>query len=156
MAADAWLRTRSRGRRRGRRFREPLGQGQRALQGGPVIRPAVRREHVLDRQLEQRTQAFDDLLPRHRRTWPPRVDLEALAGIDESVASDDRAMALDPEQATTAVWRSAASFSISLGGAIGSKSKRRSVPAGAIGLIATRARRDHVGRRNRTAGREAR
>jgi hypothetical protein len=39
-----------------------LGGGQRALEGGPVERAAVRREHVLDRELEQRLQALDDLL----------------------------------------------------------------------------------------------
>ena len=55
------------------------------------------REHVLDRQLEQRTQAFDDLLPRHVRTQPPGIDLEPATEVDERVAGDDRAMALDPE-----------------------------------------------------------
>jgi hypothetical protein len=38
-----------------------LGRGQRALQGILVKRPAVRREHVFHGQVEQRTQAFDDL-----------------------------------------------------------------------------------------------
>ena len=41
-------------RSRGLRWRRArgLGGGQRALEGGPVGRPAVRREHVLDRQCE--------------------------------------------------------------------------------------------------------
>ena len=42
----------------------PLGRRQRALEGGPVVRAAVRREHVLDRQLEQRAQPGRDLLAR--------------------------------------------------------------------------------------------
>src|SRR4029450_1423989 len=48
--------------------RERLGEG--ALQGGLVIQPAVRGEHVLDRLLQQGTQPFDDRLPRHVRTQP--------------------------------------------------------------------------------------
>ena len=44
-----------------------LGGGQRALECGPVERPAVRREHVLDRQLEERAEPRGDLLARHAR-----------------------------------------------------------------------------------------
>ena len=44
---------------------EGLGGGQRALEGSPARRPAVRGEHMLDRQLEQRAQPLGDLLARH-------------------------------------------------------------------------------------------
>src|SRR5215211_1878064 len=185
-------------------------KGQRALERSTVCRCSVRREHDLDRQLEQRTQAFDGVLPRQVWTQPAGIDLEPATEVDKRVAGDDGAMALDPEHhvvrllsgkrldadvqsvacrvrvrvadalleepddvgaavaglfggeavrlheviavsgsgvytgtpsrstrrcasrschgavSTTAVSRSAASFSISLGGAIGSKSNRRS------------------------------
>src|SRR5438128_8190222 len=74
-----------------------LGGGQRALEGGPVGRPAVRREYVLHRQCEQRAQALGDLLARHARAEPPLVDLETPAEVDERVAGDHRTLALDPE-----------------------------------------------------------
>ena len=57
----------------------------------------MRREHVLDRQLEQRAQPRGDLLARHAGAEPPLVDLEALAEVDERVAGDHRPLALDPE-----------------------------------------------------------
>src|SRR5512132_4733309 len=60
-----------------------LGRGQRALEGGPVGRPAVRRKHVLDRQCEERAQPLGDLLARDAGAEPPLVDLEALAEVDE-------------------------------------------------------------------------
>ena len=67
-------------------FSSGLGGGQRALESGLVGRPAVRRKHVLDRQLEERPQPRRDLLPRHSRGEPPLVDLEALAEVYERVA----------------------------------------------------------------------
>ena len=57
----------------------------------------MRREHVFYGQVEQRTQTLDDLLPRHVRAQPPGIDLEPATEVDERVAGDDRAMALDPE-----------------------------------------------------------
>ena len=39
--------------------------GERALEGGPIARPTVRGEHMLDRALEQRAQALGDLCGRH-------------------------------------------------------------------------------------------
>jgi hypothetical protein len=47
--------------------RDPLSGlgGQRALEGSPVVRPAVRCEYELDRQLEQRAQPLGDLLVSH-------------------------------------------------------------------------------------------
>src|SRR5262249_1168237 len=36
-----------------------------ALEGGSAVDAAVRREDVLDRSVEERTQAFGDFLPRH-------------------------------------------------------------------------------------------
>src|ERR1700738_322378 len=71
--------------------------GHRAPEGGAVERPAVRRKHMLDRQLEQRTQPRGDLLARHTRAEPPLVDLQAPAEVDERVAGDQRTLALDPE-----------------------------------------------------------
>src|SRR3989442_15974004 len=71
-----------------------LGGGQRALEGGPVGRPAVRRKHVLDRQLEQRAQPLGDLLARHPRAEPPLLDLEAPAELDERVPRDRHTLAL--------------------------------------------------------------
>jgi hypothetical protein len=62
-----------------------------------VVRAAVRRQHVLDRQLEQRAQPRGDLLARHAGAEPSLVDLEALAEVDERVAGDDGALALDPK-----------------------------------------------------------
>ena len=47
-----------------------LGGGQRALESGPVGRPAVRRKHVLDRQLEERSQPLGDLLARDAGAEP--------------------------------------------------------------------------------------
>jgi hypothetical protein len=38
--------------------------GERALEGGPIGRPTVRGEHMLDRALEQRAQRLGDLLGR--------------------------------------------------------------------------------------------
>src|SRR4029450_702829 len=81
--------------------RERLGEG--ALQGGLVIRPAVRGEHVLDRLLQQGTQPFDDRLPRHVRTQPSGIDLEPATKVDERVAGDDRAMALSGKRLDTNV-----------------------------------------------------
>jgi hypothetical protein len=52
--------------------------GERALEGGAVGRPAMRWEHELDRQLEQRAQPLGDLLARHARAEPPLVDLIAV------------------------------------------------------------------------------
>ena len=54
---------------------------------------------MLDRPLEQRAQALDDLLARHARAEPSGIDLHPVAPVDERVAGDDRAMALDPEDA---------------------------------------------------------
>jgi len=67
-------------------------EGQHALERGPIERPAVRGGHVLDRQLEQQAQAFDDLLQRHVRAEPPGIDLEPLTEVDERVPRDDGAM----------------------------------------------------------------
>jgi len=39
--------------------------GKSALEGRPVGRRSVRREHELNRQREQRAQSLDNLLPRH-------------------------------------------------------------------------------------------
>lgn len=43
----------------------PTGSGERALESGPIVRPTVRREHMLDRPLEQRAQPLGDLLVSH-------------------------------------------------------------------------------------------
>ena len=59
--------------------------GERALERGWAGRPAVRREHLLDRQGEERAQPLGDLLARHARAEPPLVDLEAPAEVDERV-----------------------------------------------------------------------
>src|SRR5438046_8256479 len=75
----------------------PRRLGECALESSTVRRPAVRREHVLDRQLEQRAQLLGDLLARHARAEPPLVDLEAPAEVDERVAGDDRTLTFDPE-----------------------------------------------------------
>src|SRR4029450_4315195 len=71
--------------------------GERALERGSVGRPAVRREHDLDRSLEQRTQPGDDLFARHALTEPIGRDLETPAGGGERVADDDRTAILEPE-----------------------------------------------------------
>jgi hypothetical protein len=48
---------------------EPLSEwtrlGERALEGGPIARPTVRGEHMLDRPFEQRAQPLGDLLGGH-------------------------------------------------------------------------------------------
>ena len=71
--------------------------GQRALEGSPVERAAVRRKHVLDRECKERAQSCGDLLARHAGGKPPLVDLEPLAEVDERVAGDHRTLALEPE-----------------------------------------------------------
>ena len=43
----------------------PDRSGERALEGGPIERSTVRREHMLDRPLEQRAQPLGDLLGGH-------------------------------------------------------------------------------------------
>src|SRR5829696_10125592 len=73
------------------------GGRQGALEGGSIGRPAVRRQHVLDRQLEQRTQPRGNLPARHTGAEPPLVDLESVAEVDEGVARNHHALALDPE-----------------------------------------------------------
>jgi hypothetical protein len=45
----------------------------------------MRGGNVLDRELEQRAQAFDDLLQHHVRAEPPGIDLEPLTEVDERV-----------------------------------------------------------------------
>ena len=40
---------------------------------------------MLDRQLQQRTQASDDLLERRVRTQPPGIDLEPATEVDELI-----------------------------------------------------------------------
>jgi hypothetical protein len=67
------------------------------LDRSPVVGAAVRSEHVLDGQFEQRAEALDHLLPRHARPQPPGIDVEPATEVGERVADDDRAMALDPE-----------------------------------------------------------
>src|SRR5215216_6745570 len=76
---------------------EAATSGERALDGGPVGGPAVRREHMLDRQREQWAQAHSDLLAGHALAEPVDRDLEALADVFKRVARDDRGLALDPE-----------------------------------------------------------
>src|SRR4051794_33967784 len=71
--------------------------GQRAREGSAIRRPSMRREHVLDRQREERAQPRGDPLSRHAGGKPPLVDLEASAEVDERVAADHRARALEPE-----------------------------------------------------------
>ncbi len=51
--------------------------GERALEGGSVGARTVRREHELDRQLEQRAQRLEDLLGRHAFVRPIGRELEA-------------------------------------------------------------------------------
>src|SRR4030095_3925300 len=66
-------------------------RGERAFESGPIGRPAVRREHVLDRQREQRAQSLDHLFPRHALAQPLEWDLETTAEVDERVAGNYRA-----------------------------------------------------------------
>jgi uncharacterized protein YndB with AHSA1/START domain len=60
------------------------------------IGPSVRREHELDRQLEQRPESFEDLLPGDAPAQP-LVQREARSEVGERVARDDRADTLDPQ-----------------------------------------------------------
>ncbi len=71
--------------------------GERAHEGFPVERPSMGLEEVLNRQREQRAQAFGDLLARHARAQPAGIDLGAFAEVGERVTGDDCAVALDPE-----------------------------------------------------------
>ena len=71
--------------------------GERPLERSPVERPAVRREHVLDRQVEQRAQALGDLLARHGLAQPLVLDPQALPEVGQRVAGDHRALGLDPQ-----------------------------------------------------------
>jgi hypothetical protein len=69
--------------------------GERPRKIGALEGAAVRREHVLDRELEQRAQPLGDALTRHAGAKPSLVDLEAMAEVDERVAGDHRAVALE-------------------------------------------------------------
>ena len=77
---------------------DSLGGQESALEGGSVAGRPVRREHELDRQLEQWAQRLEDLLGRHALVRPVGRELEAPAAFDERVAGDERLAALDPEQ----------------------------------------------------------
>ena len=68
---------------------------ERALQRGAVGGRTVRREHELDRKLEQVAQPLEDLLRGLARpaVGPVEREDEALAPIDQRVAGDERAMA---------------------------------------------------------------
>src|SRR5688572_20471212 len=79
-----------------RRLPALLFSGEGALEGGAVGRPAMGREDVLDRQLEQRTQPGGNLLARYSGAEPALVDLEPAAEVDQRVAGDHRTLALDP------------------------------------------------------------
>jgi hypothetical protein len=50
----------------------------------------VRREHVFNRPVEERTQSLDNLLSRHVIAEPILVDFEAAPDVDERVTGDDR------------------------------------------------------------------
>jgi hypothetical protein len=52
---------------------------------------------MLDRQPEERAQAFGDLIAGHALAEPLERDLEAPAEVDEGVAGDDRSAVFDPE-----------------------------------------------------------
>src|SRR4029453_5553418 len=75
--------------------KERPGQG--GIEGGPVDRPAMRREYTLDRQLQERAQTVGDLLARDAATEPPSIDRDAAAEVGQSVAYDHRSPALDPK-----------------------------------------------------------
>jgi hypothetical protein len=57
----------------------------------------MRREHDVDGQVEERAQPADDLIDRDARPGPRRMQLEAVAAVDQRVACDDGASALDVE-----------------------------------------------------------
>ena len=61
--------------------------GERALEGGSVGGRTVRREHELDRQLEQRTQRHKDLLGRHALCSPSRPGSSRTSGASRTGAS---------------------------------------------------------------------
>ncbi|MBA3376516.1 MAG: cupin domain-containing protein [Actinobacteria bacterium] len=57
----------------------------------------MRREHELDRQLEQWAQRLEDLPGRHALVRPVGRELEAVAAVDERIAGDERPAARDPK-----------------------------------------------------------
>src|SRR5207247_5647655 len=71
--------------------------GESAFETRSVGRRSVRREHELDRKLEERAQGLEDLLGRNALVRPVGGKLEALAAVDERVTGDERPAALDPE-----------------------------------------------------------
>src|SRR5215217_3848440 len=79
------------------RARTGWTSGECALEGGAVGRRPVRGEHDLNRQVEQRAQALEDLLARLALGNPAVEERQAGAVIDERVADNDRSAALDPE-----------------------------------------------------------
>src|SRR4029450_6603224 len=65
--------------------------------GGSIRRWAVRREHELDGQVEQRAQPLDDLLAGHALREPLLEDLEPTPAVGEGGPGDSDAAALEVE-----------------------------------------------------------
>jgi hypothetical protein len=70
--------------------------GEHALERRAIRRLAVRGQHDLDRQVEQRTEPSDDILARHVLATA-ELDVQSLAEVGERVASDDRVDRRQPE-----------------------------------------------------------
>src|SRR4026209_672692 len=63
--------------------------GKHALERRAIRRLAVRGQHELDRQVEQRTEPSDDIVARHVLATA-ELDVQSIAEIGERVAGDDR------------------------------------------------------------------
>src|SRR5580765_7146504 len=72
----------------------PLRSGQSALERRSIHRLAVRGQHELDRQVEQRTEPSHDIVARHVLATA-ELDVQSFAEVGERVAGDDR---VDPRQ----------------------------------------------------------
>src|SRR5262245_26593274 len=70
--------------------------GEHALERRAVRRLAVRGQHELDRQIEQRTEPLDDVVARHVRPTA-ELDVEPVTEVGERVAGDDRVGRRQPE-----------------------------------------------------------
>ena len=73
-----------------------MRSGEHALERGAVRRLTVRGQHELDRQVEQRTEALDDILARHVLAIAD-PDVQSVAEAGERIAGDDRTGRREPE-----------------------------------------------------------
>src|ERR671936_162509 len=78
------------------RARIRISSGERALERRAFGRLAVRGQHELDRQVEQRTEPFDDVVARHVLATA-ELNVKSVTEVGERVAGEDRVDRRQPE-----------------------------------------------------------